>query len=250
MRYTTTALAAAALLATTCAYAQQGATPVPQAAPGSDAGAKMPGHPGAAGASADQDQLSKRLVRHIQTRLKQQGYYDGSPDGVWDSDTVSALEDYQDANGLPSSGQLDGPTIYILGIATPPYGGGGASPQQSYSGSSGPPSGGGAGMQAAGMGAGMAPQMGGGMAQQAPDQMQQQSRQGGGGPDLRQVAVDAYQQGYQQGVIQGFRQAQAILTSSQGGMGQGGMGPGQGSSQPGSQQQGGQQSGGQQSQPK
>ncbi|MDB5411186.1 MAG: Peptidoglycan-binding protein [Rhodospirillales bacterium] len=225
MRYTTTALVAAALLATTGAYAQQAASPAPQATPGSDTSAQTPsaqtpsaqtqGKPGAANAASDQDQLSRRLVRHIQTRLKQQGYFGRAPDGMWDNDTVTALQDFQDSSGLQSTGQLDGATIYILGIATPPYSGSSAPPQ---SGSSTPPQSGSSTMQA--------PAVGGAMAQAAADQTQQQPSRGGG--DIRQV-MDAYQAGYQQGLMQGFRQAQALLTSQ--------GGPGQGSSQPPSGQQ-------------
>src|SRR5260221_8745839 len=131
MRYITTALVAATLLATTSVYAQQAASPAPQS--GTTTGNST--------ATSDQDQVSRRLVRQIQARLKQQGYLDKAPDGVWDNDTAEALADYQDASGLPSIGQLDGMTIFILGIATPPNGGtaamqpgpatGGAAAQQS-----------------------------------------------------------------------------------------------------------------------
>src|SRR5260221_11956960 len=114
MRYITTALVAATLLATTSVYAQQAASPAPQS--GTTTGNST--------ATSDQDQISRRLVRQIQARLKQQGYLDKAPDGAWENDTAEALADFQDASRLQSTGQLDGMTIYILGIATPPDGGG------------------------------------------------------------------------------------------------------------------------------
>jgi hypothetical protein len=176
MRYITTALVAATLLATTSVHAQQAASPAPQG--GTTTGNQS--------ASSDQDQVSRRLVRQIQARLKQQGYLDKAPDGTWDNDTSEALADYQDASGLPSTGQLDGMTIYILGIATPPAGGASA----------------------------MQPANGGAMTQSAAQQPQQQSHVGGA--DLHQVLVDTYEQGYQQGLMQGYRQSQSAMVPQAG----------------------------------
>jgi hypothetical protein len=186
MRYIITALVAATLLATTSVHAQQAASPAPQS--GTTTGNST--------ATSDQDQVSRRLVRQIQARLKQQGYLDKAPDGVWDNDTSEALADYQDASGLPSTGQLDGMTIFILGVATPPNGGGSA-------------------MQPG-------PATGGAMTQSAAQQPQQQSR--AGGPDLHQVLVDTYEQGYQQGLMQGYRQGQSAFVPP-GGASQGGSQP-------------------------
>ena len=184
MRYITTSLVAATLLATTSVYAQQAASPAPQQSGTTTSNST---------ATSDQDQVSRRLVRQIQARLKQQGFLDKAPDGAWDNDTAEALADFQDASGLQSTGQLDGMTIYVLGIATPPNGGGNA-------------------MQSG-------PAAAAAMTQPAAQQPQQQARLVG--PDLHQMLVDTYQQGYQQGLIQGFRQAQSVL-APQGGAGQGG----------------------------
>lgn len=186
MRYITPALVAATLLATTSVYAQQGASPAPQ-------GGTTTSNPSASSSSSsssDQDQVSRRLTRQIQSRLKQQGYLDKSPDGQWDNNTSEALADFQDASGLQSTGQLDGMTIYILGISTPPNGGGSA------------------------MQSGPATGTGGAMTQSAAQQPQQQSRYGG--PDLHQVLIDTYDQGYQQGLTQGYRQGQSASTSQTG----------------------------------
>jgi hypothetical protein len=73
MRYISTALVAATLLATTSVYAQQNSSQAPQSRTTT----------GNSTATADQDQVSRRLVRQIQARLKQQGYLDKAPDGVW-----------------------------------------------------------------------------------------------------------------------------------------------------------------------
>jgi hypothetical protein len=109
------------------------------------------------------------------------------------NDTAEALADYQDASGLPSTGQLDGMTIFILGIATPPNGG------------------------AAAMQPGPASR--GATTQSAAQQSQQQPHMGM--QDLRQVLVDTYEQGYQQGLMQGARQTQSAAVpqnaGSQGG---------------------------------
>jgi hypothetical protein len=184
MRYITTSLVAATLLATTSVYAQQAASPAPQQSGTTTSNST---------ATSDQDQVSRRLVRQIQARLKQQGYLDKAPDGVWDNDTAEALADYQDSNGLPSTGQLDGMTIFILGIATPPNGGASA-------------------MQPG-------PANGGAMTQSAAQQPQQQPHVGGA--DLHQVLVDTYEQGYQQGLMQGYRQSQSAMVP-QAGASQGG----------------------------
>jgi hypothetical protein len=186
MRYIITALVAATLLATTSVHAQQAASPAPQS--GTTTGNST--------ATSDQDQVSRRLVRQIQARLKQQGYLDKAPDGVWDNDTAEALADYQDASGLPSTGQLDGMTIFILGVATPPNGGGSAMQPSAAT--------------------------GGAMTQSAAQQQQQQSR--AGGQDLHQVLVDTYEQGYQQGLMQGYRQGQSAFVPP-GGASQGGSQP-------------------------
>src|SRR5258708_12233977 len=77
MRYIITALVAATLLATTSVYAQQAASPAPQS--GTTTGNST--------ATSDQDQVSRRLVRQIQAPLKQQGYLDKAPAGVWDNAT-------------------------------------------------------------------------------------------------------------------------------------------------------------------
>jgi peptidoglycan hydrolase-like protein with peptidoglycan-binding domain len=98
------ALTALGLLASTAAYAQN--------ATGSDQQSSSP----QAGqtATAGQQALSKPFVRQIQTKLKQQGVYDGKPTGNWDDQTAQAVQDFQSANNIQPTGQIDGYTIIAL----------------------------------------------------------------------------------------------------------------------------------------
>ncbi len=56
-------------------------------------------------------------VRGAQTRLKEQGFFFGEPNGVVDKDTSAAISRYQIRNGLQITGQLDANTAKSLGIA-------------------------------------------------------------------------------------------------------------------------------------
>ena len=54
------------------------------------------------------------LVRTIQSRLKEQGYYTGAITGVYDSATVKAVRAFQKANGLKQDGVCGGETQALL----------------------------------------------------------------------------------------------------------------------------------------
>ena len=62
-------------------------------------------------------------VSEIQTRLKNWGYYTGSVDGVYGSQTEKAVRWFQQKNGLSVDGQVGEETLAALGI---PSGGGGS----------------------------------------------------------------------------------------------------------------------------
>ena len=62
-------------------------------------------------------------VSEIQTRLKNWGYYTGSVDGVYGSQTEKAVRWFQQKNGLSVDGQVGDETLAALGI---PSGGGGS----------------------------------------------------------------------------------------------------------------------------
>ncbi|HUA01527.1 MAG TPA: peptidoglycan-binding domain-containing protein [Candidatus Aquilonibacter sp.] len=57
-------------------------------------------------------------ISEIQSALAHGGYYKSDPNGKWDSDTVAALQKFQSANGLDSTGKLDAPTLQKLGLGS------------------------------------------------------------------------------------------------------------------------------------
>jgi len=57
-------------------------------------------------------------IKEIQGALGQGGYYEGDPNGKWDSKTVSALEKFQSANGIEPTGKLDAPSLQKLGLGS------------------------------------------------------------------------------------------------------------------------------------
>ena len=68
---------------------------------------------------------SGAVVREIQTRLKNWGYYSGAVDGVSGSRTEEAVRWFQRKNGLSVDGQVGNQTLAALGIS--PTGSGGNS---------------------------------------------------------------------------------------------------------------------------
>ncbi|MGC2704407.1 MAG: peptidoglycan-binding protein [Candidatus Acidiferrales bacterium] len=57
-------------------------------------------------------------ISEIQSALARGGYYQGDPNGKWDSNTVSALEKFQSDNGMNASGKLDAPSLQKLGLGS------------------------------------------------------------------------------------------------------------------------------------
>lgn len=57
-------------------------------------------------------------VSDIQSALARGGYYKADPNGKWDADTVEALQRFQAANGLDSTGKLDALTLQKLGLGS------------------------------------------------------------------------------------------------------------------------------------
>jgi len=55
-------------------------------------------------------------VKAVQTQLKERGFYYGSLNGVYDSDTSAAVTRYQIRNGLAISGKLDAATLSALHV--------------------------------------------------------------------------------------------------------------------------------------
>ena len=55
-------------------------------------------------------------VRQIQTKLKSWGYYNGSVDGIYGTQTVNAVKYFQRRNGLTADGIAGGKTLAAMGI--------------------------------------------------------------------------------------------------------------------------------------
>lgn len=56
-------------------------------------------------------------VRRIQTVLQQKGYYSGTIDGIYGSQTVEAVKKFQSSNGLDADGICGTKTLSALGIS-------------------------------------------------------------------------------------------------------------------------------------
>jgi len=60
--------------------------------------------------------LAPEVVRTIQGRLRQLGFYSGQTDGIWGPGMQSALERFQEGRGLQATGQLTPATTTALGL--------------------------------------------------------------------------------------------------------------------------------------
>ncbi len=70
-------------------------------------------------------------VRQIQTKLKRWGYYNGSVDGIFGSQTLSAVKWFQSKNGLVVDGIAGKNTLKAMGIFNSASTGGGGSTSNS-----------------------------------------------------------------------------------------------------------------------
>ena len=57
-------------------------------------------------------------VKQIQTKLKNWGYYKGNIDGIFGSQTLQAVKDFQKKNGLTVDGIVGEKTLAALGISS------------------------------------------------------------------------------------------------------------------------------------
>jgi Putative peptidoglycan binding domain len=57
-------------------------------------------------------------LTEIQTALERRGYYQGDPNGKWDSNAVSAMQRFQSENGLESSGKINALSLQKLGLGS------------------------------------------------------------------------------------------------------------------------------------
>lgn len=57
-------------------------------------------------------------ISEIQSALTRAGYFQGDPNGKWDSNTVAAVQKFQSANDIGATGKLDAPTLQKLGLGS------------------------------------------------------------------------------------------------------------------------------------
>ena len=72
--------------------------------------------PPTASADPKKPALDKHDIQQAQVLLKVAGYDPGSADGALGERTRAALRQYQQANGLPATGELDQATQKALGV--------------------------------------------------------------------------------------------------------------------------------------
>lgn len=60
---------------------------------------------------------SGEIVKEVQTRLKQWGYYSGTVDGKYGQASVDAVENFQKRNSLPVTGKVDEQTAAKMGVS-------------------------------------------------------------------------------------------------------------------------------------
>src|SRR5208282_6816770 len=61
-------------------------------------------------------------IREIQEALARQGFYQGEPTGKWDSQTVAAMKEFQEAKGLAPTGKIEALSLQKLGLGSPTAG--------------------------------------------------------------------------------------------------------------------------------
>lgn len=59
-------------------------------------------------------------LKAVQTKLARMGYYDGTVDGAWGSQTAAAVRRFQLAQNLRVTGELDAGTLRALDVKTTP----------------------------------------------------------------------------------------------------------------------------------
>jgi peptidoglycan hydrolase-like protein with peptidoglycan-binding domain len=57
-------------------------------------------------------------ISEIQSALARNGYYQGDPNGKWDSNTVGAMQKFQSDHGLDATGKLDALSLQKLGLGS------------------------------------------------------------------------------------------------------------------------------------
>jgi peptidoglycan hydrolase-like protein with peptidoglycan-binding domain len=70
-----------------------------------------------AGDTGQGQQLPQSTLENVQQQLQQQGFYKNAKvDGRWGPQTRRAVQSFQQAKGMPATGQLDEQTLGALGV--------------------------------------------------------------------------------------------------------------------------------------
>lgn len=69
-------------------------------------------------------------ISEIQSALARNGYYQGEPNGKWDSNTIASMQKFQSSNGLEASGKLNALSLQKLGLGSSIAGVGAPKPVQ------------------------------------------------------------------------------------------------------------------------
>ena len=68
-------------------------------------------------ASATTPPVAPEMVRQVQSKLRDDGYYkQGAVDGVWGPGTEASVRSFQHDHSLTTNGQLDVPTLQALNV--------------------------------------------------------------------------------------------------------------------------------------
>jgi peptidoglycan hydrolase-like protein with peptidoglycan-binding domain len=57
-------------------------------------------------------------ISEIQSALARSGYYQGNPNGKWDSNAIGAMQKFQSDHGLDATGKLDALSLQKLGLGS------------------------------------------------------------------------------------------------------------------------------------
>jgi hypothetical protein len=57
-------------------------------------------------------------ITEIQSALAHNGYYQGDPNGKWDTTSIAAMQKFQSAHGIEPTGKLDAPSLQKLGLGS------------------------------------------------------------------------------------------------------------------------------------
>ena len=81
------------------------------------AGKDQPATSSTSSSSTTSSRYDSALVRNVQQALNDRGYNAGSVDGQWGPSTEDAVRRFQQASGLPQTGELERSTLSALGVA-------------------------------------------------------------------------------------------------------------------------------------